>query len=201
MSSVDFRESQGESLIYGKVPVKIVASYKTETGETKQSLLLASGWWGVSRHFHYLPELLAAFSWSVPCLWSGNVLGFSYFIFLFFLLTDRLGPSHAPCGGALLVPCTHEVASSGCSPVLLSVLPRREAFLERIGMSSGGRSSCSSGEAASLADWSACRGGGNADSGATRSSLRDEQRCKTKYGKYWEEYKKLVPYRVVPYIF
>jgi 7-dehydrocholesterol reductase len=86
---IDFRESKGAKLIYGKTPVKIVASYTTEKGEIKSSLLLASGWWGVSRHFHYLPELLAAFAWSVPCLWTGNVLGFSYFIFLFFLLADR----------------------------------------------------------------------------------------------------------------
>ena len=26
--------------------------------------------WGISRHFHYLPEILAAFFWTVPALFS-----------------------------------------------------------------------------------------------------------------------------------
>ena len=30
---------------------------------------------------------------------------------------------------------------------------------------------------------------------------RDEEKCKKKYGKDWEEYKKLVPWRIVPYIY
>ncbi|KAL5361138.1 ergosterol biosynthesis ERG4/ERG24 family-domain-containing protein [Aspergillus floccosus] len=32
-------------------------------------------------------------------------------------------------------------------------------------------------------------------------SHRDEKRCSTKYGAYWEEYKRLVPWRMVPGIF
>ncbi|XP_073980629.1 uncharacterized protein isoform X2 [Rhodnius prolixus] len=31
--------------------------------------------------------------------------------------------------------------------------------------------------------------------------FRDESKCKAKYGKYWEEYCKKVPYRLVPYVF
>ncbi|XP_073980679.1 uncharacterized protein [Rhodnius prolixus] len=30
---------------------------------------------------------------------------------------------------------------------------------------------------------------------------RDESKCKAKYGKYWEEYCKKVPYRLLPYVF
>lgn len=36
----------------------------------KESILLVSGWWGVVRHFNYLPELAAAFLWTVPCGFS-----------------------------------------------------------------------------------------------------------------------------------
>jgi 7-dehydrocholesterol reductase len=32
-------------------------------GEVKDTILLMDGWWSVSRHFHYVPEILAAFFW------------------------------------------------------------------------------------------------------------------------------------------
>jgi len=32
-------------------------------------------------------------------------------------------------------------------------------------------------------------------------SIRDDARCKEKYGKQWDEYKKRVPYQICPYIF
>ena len=48
----------------------IRASYQTSEGEEKKSLLLASGWWGISRHFHYIPEIAAAFFWTVPALFT-----------------------------------------------------------------------------------------------------------------------------------
>ena len=61
------RASNGKALIYGR-PVKLIrAKYTTATGEVKESILLASGWWGVVRHFNYAPELAAAFLWSAPC--------------------------------------------------------------------------------------------------------------------------------------
>ena len=30
---------------------------------------------------------------------------------------------------------------------------------------------------------------------------RDEEKCKGKYGKYWDEYEKKVPYKIIPYIY
>ena len=33
--------------------------------ETRTSLLLASGWWGVARHFQYMFELTAAYGWAM----------------------------------------------------------------------------------------------------------------------------------------
>lgn len=82
------RSKNGECTIWKKKPDLIFANYKTEWGEEKQSLLLASGWWGISRHFHYLPELLGAFFWSMPALF-GYYMPYFYLTFLFLLLMDR----------------------------------------------------------------------------------------------------------------
>ena len=113
------RATNGNCLIWGKKPKLIMAKYATSTGETKESILLVSGWWGVARHFHYLPELAATFLWSVPALFF-SILPYFYFFFLTVLLVHR--------------------------------------------------------------------------------SFRDELRCHDKYGKYWEQYRKLVPYRLIPNI-
>ncbi|PIS03438.1 MAG: 7-dehydrocholesterol reductase [Chlamydiae bacterium CG10_big_fil_rev_8_21_14_0_10_42_34] len=82
------RAKNGACLIWGTKPILIHAPYQTQSGETKQTLLLASGWWGLSRHFHYIPEILAAFFWTVPALF-GNVIPYFYVIFLTVLLIDR----------------------------------------------------------------------------------------------------------------
>lgn len=114
------RATDGECTVWGKKPELIRASYTTDTGEKKESLLLVSGWWGVSRHFHYVPELTVAFLWCLP---SGfhSILPYSYFIFLCILLTHR--------------------------------------------------------------------------------SIRDDKKCEAKYGEYWDEYRKRVPYKIVPGVF
>ncbi|KOM27216.1 hypothetical protein LR48_Vigan406s002600 [Vigna angularis] len=116
----EFRRTNGKSTIWGKAPSKIEASYTTTTGETKRSLLLTSGWWGLSRHFHYVPEILAAFFWTVPALFN-HFLPYFYVIFLTILLFDR--------------------------------------------------------------------------------AKRDDDRCRSKYGKYWKLYCDKVPYRIIPGIY
>ena len=82
------RSSNGECKVWGKKPTVTVARYSTEKGESKENLLLASGWWGISRHFHYVPEVLGAFFWSVPALFT-NFLPYFYVVFLAILLTER----------------------------------------------------------------------------------------------------------------
>jgi len=114
------RATDGNCTVWGKTPKLIKANYRTDTGELKESILLASGWWGVSRHFHYIPELTVAFLWCLPAGFD-SILPYSYFIFLAILLTHR--------------------------------------------------------------------------------SIRDDKKCRLKYGKYWEEYCKLVPYKIVPGVF
>jgi 7-dehydrocholesterol reductase len=111
------RATNGDCKVWGKKPVLIHAEYTTTEGERKKTVLLASGWWGLARHFHYLPEILGAFFWTVPVLFA-NVLPYFYVVFLTVLLVHR--------------------------------------------------------------------------------SLRDEQKCRLKYGKYWQEYCDAVPSRIIP---
>jgi len=73
-----FRETNGIYNIWGKQAKYIKATYTTDLGEEKSNLLLASGFWGISRHFHYIPELAAAFFWSC----AG---GFDYFAPYFYV--------------------------------------------------------------------------------------------------------------------
>jgi 7-dehydrocholesterol reductase len=82
------RATNGKTTVWGRPPVLIVGHYATESGEVKESLLLASGFWGVARHFHYVPEILGALFWTLPALFS-NVAPYFYVVFLTALLTDR----------------------------------------------------------------------------------------------------------------
>ncbi|MBK7149341.1 MAG: 7-dehydrocholesterol reductase, partial [Bacteroidetes bacterium] len=81
------RLTHGATLIWGKPPVLIEAHYTTRDGQPKTNLLLASGFWGISRHFHYVPEILAAFCWSCAT-------GFSHFAPFFYV--SFLTVLHAP---------------------------------------------------------------------------------------------------------
>lgn len=101
-----FRQTNGECLIWGRPPRHIVASYQTTNsskkggnnkGETKTSLLLVDGWWKISRHFHYVPEILASFFWSAPALNSALIAPYFYVIYLTILLTDRAFRDDSRC--------------------------------------------------------------------------------------------------------
>lgn len=82
------RATKGNCLIWGKKPVITVAHYTTENGKNKENILLISGWWGFSRHFHYIPELLGALCWSLPALFN-DFMPYFYVVFLSILLLDR----------------------------------------------------------------------------------------------------------------
>jgi 7-dehydrocholesterol reductase len=82
------RETEGNCKIWGRKPTILLTHYKTQKGDTKSSILLASGWWGISRHFHYIPEITSAFFWSVPALFT-HFSPYFYVCFLSILLLDR----------------------------------------------------------------------------------------------------------------
>ena len=112
------REKKGKCLIFGQKPDLILAKYETTNGEEKTSILLCNGFWGISRQFHYIPELLAGLIWSLPGL--THPYPYIYIVILFMIIAHR--------------------------------------------------------------------------------SFRDEWKCSEKYGKYWDQYCKKVPYRVIPYL-
>ena len=82
------RATDGDCKIWGRKPITLSANYETTEGQARKSLLLASGWWGVARHFHYIPEIAATFLWSVPALF-GNFSPYFYVCFLSILLVER----------------------------------------------------------------------------------------------------------------
>ena len=114
------RKTNGDCLVWGKKPTIIRAKYITLDGTEAENILLASGYWGISRHFHYIPELCLAFCWCTTAMFT-NLIPYAYFILLVILLTHR--------------------------------------------------------------------------------SIRDDNKCFNKYGDYWVEYRKLVPYKIIPRIF
>jgi 7-dehydrocholesterol reductase len=95
-----FRATNGKEKVWGKLPDFIEAKYITKDGEVRTSLLLASGWWGLARHFHYIPEISAAFFWCVPASLdtSGWILPLFYPIYLTLLLFDRAWRDDKRCG-------------------------------------------------------------------------------------------------------
>ncbi|GAA2636611.1 7-dehydrocholesterol reductase [Actinomadura fulvescens] len=90
------RDSGGTAMIWGRPAQVIQARYATGDGQSRQSLLLVSGWWGVARHFHYLPEMVLALAWSLPAGF-GHLLPYVYPIFLGVLLVDRAGRDDRRC--------------------------------------------------------------------------------------------------------
>jgi 7-dehydrocholesterol reductase len=92
----EFRKTGGRVKIWGAEPDYIEAEYVTEDGKNHTSLLLASGWWGIARHFHYVPEILASFFWCVPALFT-HPLPYFYPVYLTLLLVDRAWRDDARC--------------------------------------------------------------------------------------------------------
>lgn len=82
------RATGGETKIWGREPELIHATYTPADGQPRQNLLLASGWWGVARHFHYLPELGLATAWTLPVGFH-HFLPWFYLVFLTILLVHR----------------------------------------------------------------------------------------------------------------
>jgi len=90
------RAAAGATRVWGKAPALIRASWVTTRGERRESLLLASGWWGLARHFHYVPELLAAVLWTLPAGFE-HPLPWLYVLFLTGLLIHRTYRQDAAC--------------------------------------------------------------------------------------------------------
>jgi len=92
----EFRATSGKVKIWGTEPKMVRAEYITSDGEKRESLLLACGWWGLSRHFHYIPEIGASFFWSCPALFN-HFMPYFYVVYLSMLLADRAWRDDARC--------------------------------------------------------------------------------------------------------
>jgi 7-dehydrocholesterol reductase len=82
------RAADGKTKIWGRKPDIIRAKYTAGDGQERESILLVSGFWGITRHFHYLPEIGLAAAWTLPAGFR-HFLPWFYVFFLTILLLDR----------------------------------------------------------------------------------------------------------------
>ena len=75
-------------VVWGKPVNYILAKYKTNDGEVHTSVLSVSGYNGLARHFHYLPDIINLFLYCSPAGFT-NILPYMYFLYLTILLLDR----------------------------------------------------------------------------------------------------------------
>lgn len=92
----EVRKANGNCLVWGRKPDLIRAKYTVGKGEERESILLASGWWGLSRHFHYIPEIMLSFFWTCTAGFD-NVQPYTYLIYLSILLAHRSFRDEAKC--------------------------------------------------------------------------------------------------------
>jgi protein-S-isoprenylcysteine O-methyltransferase Ste14 len=79
-------------------PNRTIWGKKPEYIQTVQgNKLLVSGFWGWSRHFNYVGDILMAAAWSLPCLF-GSLLPYFYPIYFSILLIHRERRDSRHCG-------------------------------------------------------------------------------------------------------
>ena len=134
-----------------------------------------AGWWGLSRHFHYVPEITAAFLWSCPGGFT-HLLPYFYVVFLTLLLTDRAFRDDERCAFFCCRLWRPFVCRRHCA-----ALPDLHACAH-----------CSGVCAASEGDgFCSC---------FTHQTDNGRRRCRAKYGDSWRRYSELVPYKMIPYV-
>lgn len=82
------RSSDGKCLVWGRPATVIRATYSTSDGKAHRALLSVCGYQALSRHFHYLPDIVNLFLYCSPAGF-GRVLPYLYFLYLTALLLDR----------------------------------------------------------------------------------------------------------------
>ncbi|GAM29289.1 hypothetical protein SAMD00019534_124650 [Acytostelium subglobosum LB1] len=92
------RRTNGKCQIWGK-PAKVIRTeFLCSDGKTHHSLLLCSGFWGLSRHFNYVGDLLISSAMCLTCGF-GHLLPYFYIIFMTILLLHRIERDHSRCRG------------------------------------------------------------------------------------------------------
>ncbi|OGM48316.1 hypothetical protein ABOM_002198 [Aspergillus bombycis] len=90
------RQSNGTSLIWGRKPSVIQATYQTADGSSHPSMLLYSGWWGWVRHPNYIGDLIFSFCTCAGCGFA-HIIPWTYFCFMASLLIHRSLRDDARC--------------------------------------------------------------------------------------------------------
>ena len=114
------RTTGGDCQIWGQPARFIKTEYVTSNGKVHKSLLLTSGFWGLSRHLNYVGDLMISLAMCMTCGF-GYIIPYFYIFYMSFLLLQRIE--------------------------------------------------------------------------------RDHQRCHGKYGKYWDQYCEVVPYKLIPFVY
>merc|ERR1712129_166892 len=78
------RKAKGKCKVWGRAAKFISANYVNGQGKKKTSILLLSGYWGLARHFHYIPELAFAL-----CNMCSNQNGIQPAAIILFCLFDK----------------------------------------------------------------------------------------------------------------
>lgn len=102
------RRTKGDCTIWGKKAQVIKATYLTADGREHETILLASGWWGMVRHANYLGDLVLSYSECAAAglamvggtrEWSFVLLPWTYAIFMTILLIQRCIRDEERCSG------------------------------------------------------------------------------------------------------
>ncbi|PVZ98178.1 hypothetical protein BB558_005816 [Smittium angustum] len=91
------RKHDGNVSIWGKPARFIRTKYVTSDGEIHNSILLTSGFWGISRHFNYVGDLLMCFSFGASCGLQFDVIPYYYLVYMTILLVHRIYRDQARC--------------------------------------------------------------------------------------------------------
>jgi 7-dehydrocholesterol reductase len=92
------RKTNGKCNIWGKPAKYIEASYISTDGKVHTSLLLCCGFWGWSRHFNYVGDILFATAMCLSC-WAMMIVPFFYLFMLSAILIHRIIRDHNRCKG------------------------------------------------------------------------------------------------------
>jgi 7-dehydrocholesterol reductase len=90
------RATAGDTTVWGRKPAVLRATSATSGGAQREVLLLMSGWWGLARHFHYVPEIVLAVSWTLPAGFD-YALPWFYIVYLGMLLVHRAAYDDRRC--------------------------------------------------------------------------------------------------------
>lgn len=83
-----FRKLGKDAKIWNREIKSLECTYETEDGKVRQSNLLLSGWWKVSRHMNYTGDLILSLAYSLAC-GIDSLFPYFYFVFLSILLIHR----------------------------------------------------------------------------------------------------------------